>query len=57
MELCERTRQKEAKMFEKVIKNEEIKNQKIEENQKKFEELTMKEKQKNLSIQRRLKEE
>jgi len=32
MELCERTRQKEAKMFEKVIKNEEIKNQKIEEN-------------------------
>jgi len=26
MELCERTRQKEAKMVEKIIRNEELKN-------------------------------
>jgi hypothetical protein len=32
MELAERTRLKEAKMVEKIIRNEEAKNNKIEEN-------------------------
>jgi hypothetical protein len=32
MEIYERTKQKEAKMVEKIMKNEEAKNLKIEEN-------------------------
>lgn len=57
MELTERTRQKEAKMVEKMIRNEEAKNYKIEENQRRFEELMHREQEKNKLIQQRLKEE
>eukprot|EP00347_Sterkiella_histriomuscorum_P016780 403351881 len=57
MEVAEKTKQKEAKMIEKIIRNEEAKNQKIEENQRKYEDLTFREKMRNRSIQRHLKEE
>lgn len=37
MQIYERTKQKETKMVEKIMRNEESKNYKIEENQWKFE--------------------
>jgi BMFP domain-containing protein YqiC len=50
MEICERTRIKEAKMVEKIMINEERKNYKIEENQRKYEELMGREKAKEKII-------
>ena len=37
-------------MIEKIIRNEEAKNYKIEENQRKYEDLTFREKMRNRSI-------
>ncbi len=50
MEVCERTREKEVKMVEKIMIVEERKNYKIEENQRKYEELVGKEKAKEKII-------
>lgn len=44
MQIYDRTKQKEAKMVEKIMKNEELKNYKIEENTRKFNELLEKDK-------------
>lgn len=50
MEVYERTKQKEAKMVEKIMINEKAKNHKIEENAKKFEMLFKLEKEREKSI-------
>lgn len=55
MEVCERTREKEAKMVEKIMINEERKNFKIEENQMKYQQLIEREKVKEKIIQHRIK--
>ena len=57
MEVYERTRQKEAKMVEKIIWNEELKNQKLEDNTKKYEELKRRDRQQQVLIQMKLKME
>ena len=57
MEICERTREKEAKMVEKIMWNEEVKNQKMEENAKKYEDLRSRERQQQMMIQMKLKQD
>jgi hypothetical protein len=55
MEICEKTREKEVKMVEKIMILEERKNSKIEEDQRKHEELLGREKAKEKIIQHRIK--
>ena len=45
MEVYERTRQKEANMIEKILRTEQMKNIKIEENERKFQILREREQQ------------